>query len=60
MAAESVEMGQRKRIALVAHDHVAEAAAVGYPHDVKGQGIYVYVSLYSGMSDDEGGRVSCS
>ncbi len=40
--------------ALVAHDHVAEAAAVGYPHDVKGQGIYVYVSLYSGMSDDEG------
>ncbi|MGE3175074.1 MAG: acetate--CoA ligase [Planctomycetota bacterium] len=29
--------------ALVAHDHVAEAAVVGYPHDVKGQGIYAYV-----------------
>ncbi len=31
--------------ALVAHDQVAEAAVVGYPHDIKGQGIYVYVTL---------------
>jgi len=31
--------------ALVAHDDVAEAAVVGYPHEVKGQGIYAYVTL---------------
>ncbi len=31
--------------ALVSHDHVAEAAVVGYPHDIKGQGIYAYVTL---------------
>ncbi len=31
--------------ALVSHPQVAEAAVVGYPHDIKGQGIYVYVSL---------------
>jgi acetyl-CoA synthetase len=31
--------------ALVAHPKVAEAAAVGFPHDIKGQGIYVYVTL---------------
>jgi acetyl-CoA synthetase len=31
--------------ALVAHKDVAEAAVVGYPHDVKGQGIYCYVTL---------------
>tara|TARA_R110001592_G_scaffold175308_2_gene414352 strand:+ start:16536 stop:18488 length:1953 start_codon:yes stop_codon:yes gene_type:complete len=31
--------------ALVAHPAVAEAAVVGYPHDIKGQGIYVYVSV---------------
>ena len=31
--------------ALVAHPDVAEAAVVGYPHDIKGQGIYVYISL---------------
>ncbi|WP_148253497.1 acetate--CoA ligase [Aidingimonas lacisalsi] len=30
---------------LVAHDAVAEAAVVGYPHDIKGQGIYIYVTL---------------
>ncbi len=34
--------------ALVAHPKVAEAAVVGYPHDLKGQGIYVYVTLQSG------------
>lgn len=34
--------------ALVLHDKVAEAAVVGYPHDIKGQGIYAYVTLMSG------------
>ncbi|MBA85766.1 acetate--CoA ligase [Thalassobius sp. S69A] len=34
--------------ALVAHSKVAEAAVVGYPHDVKGQGIYCYVTLMNG------------
>ncbi len=34
--------------ALVAHPKVAEAAVVGYPHDVKGQGIYCYVTLMEG------------
>ncbi|MYF86213.1 MAG: AMP-binding protein, partial [Rhodospirillaceae bacterium] len=40
--------------ALVAHDQVAEAAVVGAPHDVKGQGIYAYVTLIAGAepSDD--------
>ena len=33
---------------LVAHPKVAEAAVVGYPHDIKGQGIYVYVTLLAG------------
>ena len=31
--------------ALVLHDEVAEAAVVGYPHDIKGEGIYAYVTL---------------
>ena len=35
--------------ALVLHDAVAEAAVVGYPHDLKGQGIYCYVTLINGM-----------
>ncbi len=39
--------------ALVLHTAVAEAAVVGYPHDVKGQGIYAYVSLMSGVAGDE-------
>ena len=34
--------------ALVGHDKVAEAAVVGYPHDIKGQGIYCYVTLMAG------------
>ena len=40
--------------ALVAHDAVAEAAVVGYPHELKGQSIYAYVTLNAGMekSDD--------
>jgi acetyl-CoA synthetase len=36
--------------ALVGHRHVAEAAVVGFPHDIKGQGIYAYVTLKSGVS----------
>ncbi len=39
--------------ALVLHTAVAEAAVVGYPHDVKGQGIYAYVSLMSGVTANE-------
>ncbi|TVP73230.1 MAG: acetate--CoA ligase [Rhodobacteraceae bacterium] len=35
--------------ALVAHEAVAEAAVVGYPHDIKGQGIYAYVTLMNGV-----------
>jgi acetyl-CoA synthetase len=39
--------------ALVAHPKVAEAAVVGYPHDIKGQGIYAYVTLKSGLATSE-------
>ena len=39
--------------ALVAHDKVSEAAVVGYPHDIKGQGIYCYVTLMAGESGDD-------
>ena len=39
--------------ALVLHDAVAEAAVVGYPHDIKGQGIYAYVTLMKGISATE-------
>ena len=39
--------------ALVAHDNVAEAAVVGYPHDIKGQGIYAYVTLNAGIDSSE-------
>jgi acetyl-CoA synthetase len=39
--------------ALVAHEKVAEAAVVGYPHDVKGQGIYCYVTLMGGEEPSE-------
>jgi acetyl-CoA synthetase len=39
--------------ALVAHDKVSEAAVVGFPHDIKGQGIYAYVTLMSGESPSE-------
>ena len=39
--------------ALVAHEKVAEAAVVGYPHDVKGQGIYAYVTLNAGEEPTE-------
>ena len=39
--------------ALVLHDTVAEAAIVGYPHDIKGQGIYAYVTLINGIEPTE-------
>ena len=39
--------------ALVAHDKVTEAAVVGYPHDIKGQGIYAYVTLMEGVEPTE-------
>ncbi len=42
--------------ALVAHPKVSEAAVVGYPHDIKGQGIYAYVTLSAGTEADEGLR----
>lgn len=39
--------------ALVSHDAVAEAAVVGYPHDIKGQGIYAYVTPVAGIEADD-------
>lgn len=39
--------------ALVAHPSVAEAAVVGFPHEIKGQGIYAYVTLISGVEPTE-------
>jgi len=39
--------------ALVAHAKASEAAVVGYPHDIKGQGIYAYVTLMSGVEPTE-------
>jgi acetyl-CoA synthetase len=39
--------------ALVAHPKVSESAVVGYPHDIKGQGIYAYVTLMSGEEPSE-------
>jgi acetyl-CoA synthetase len=39
--------------ALVAHPSVAEAAVVGYPHDIKGQGIYAYVTLMEGVEPSD-------
>lgn len=43
--------------ALVAHKHVAESAVVGYPHDIKGQGIYAYVTLNSGVEPTDELRI---
>ncbi|HEX3063870.1 MAG TPA: acetyl-coenzyme A synthetase, partial [Dongiaceae bacterium] len=39
--------------ALVANTKVAEAAVVGYPHDIKGQGIYAYVTLKTGVQPSD-------
>ena len=40
--------------ALVSHAKVAEAAVVGMPHEIKGQGIYAYVTLNAGVDPEEG------
>ena len=37
----------------MSHDKVSEAAVVGYPHDIKGQGIYCYVTLMAGEKGTE-------
>jgi acetyl-CoA synthetase len=39
--------------ALVLHEAIAEAAVVGYPHDIKGQGIYCYVTPMANVKPDE-------
>ena len=39
--------------ALVGHSSVAEAAVVGYPHEIKGQGLYCFVTLKQGIAEDE-------
>jgi acetyl-CoA synthetase len=39
--------------ALVSHSQVAEAAVVGYPHDIKGEGIYAYVTLVAGVEPSD-------
>ncbi len=44
---------QYSATALVSHDTVSEAAVVGYPHDIKGQGIYCYVTLMAGEEGDD-------
>jgi acetyl-CoA synthetase len=43
--------------ALVSHDNVAEAAVVGYPHEIKGQGIYAYVTLMEGVEPSDELRI---
>ncbi|MEY4374477.1 MAG: hypothetical protein RL760_643, partial [Candidatus Eisenbacteria bacterium] len=43
--------------ALVAHESVAEAAVVGYPHPIKGQGIYAYVALSAGWESRAGAEL---
>ena len=44
--------------ALVAHHDVAEAAVVGYPHEIKGQGIYAYVTLMHGVQPSDALKTS--
>jgi acetyl-CoA synthetase len=39
--------------AMVAHKDVAEAAVVGYPHEIKGQGIYIYITLNDGVDESD-------
>ena len=39
--------------ALVLHEQIAEAAVVGFPHDIKGQGIYAYVTPMQGVEPSE-------
>ena len=38
---------------MVLHDAISEAAVVGFPHEIKGQGIYAYVSLREGIGENE-------
>ena len=45
--------GRGRESALVSHPAVAEAAVVGYPHEIKGQGIYCYVTLNAGIEPSE-------
>jgi acetyl-CoA synthetase len=45
--------------ALVLHDSVAEAAVVGYPHDVKGQGIYAFVTPMNGVEPSDALKKTC-
>ena len=44
--------------ALGSHDAVAEAAVVGYPHEIKGQGIYAYITTIPGSTDDDALRAA--
>ncbi len=44
--------------ALVAHESIAEAAVVGYPHDVKGQGVYAYVTPMAGVEPSDALRAA--
>ena len=44
-------------LALVSHPKVSEAAVVGYPHDIKGQGVYCYVTLMSGEAPSDALKV---
>jgi acetyl-CoA synthetase len=46
--------------ALVLHDKIAEAAVVGFPHDVKGQGIYCYVTPMEGVEPDDAAQAELS
>ena len=39
--------------ALVGHNSVAESAVVGYPHDIKGWGVYAYVTLKTGFKESD-------
>ena len=43
--------------ALVAHESVAEAAVVGYPHDIKGTGVCAFVAVRGGRRDEDGGEL---
>ena len=43
--------------ALMEHEAVAEAAVVGYPHEVKGEGVYAYIILKEGIKEPEDGEL---
>ena len=50
---EGLQLPQRHKRKKRLYHKVAEAAVVGYPHDIKGQGIYAYVTLMEGIDDSE-------